>query len=268
MAAGTSSAWIRHQLLVRGLQVGVLTAAVALWVWARRPGGVSPIILPKIDEVWTELTLLVRSSEFYDALRVTMIEVFIALALSAALGFVIAFWAARSDLRTRVVEPLLVWGYLVPHVLFYPVIILWLGIGSSSKIAYAVSAAVFPIAFNCLRAFRSVDPSLVQLGRAYGASPRQIDWQIKFRASVPLAAAGLRIGAALTMVTVIVAEMLSASNGLGYLLKFYSQSFNQAKAYAVIVTILCVAGLLHVLFNRLLPREASERGGSTTTTRA
>jgi ABC-type nitrate/sulfonate/bicarbonate transport system permease component len=263
--SSSSSEWLRHQLLVRGLQLGVLAAGIVLWIWARRPGGVSPIILPKIDEVWHELTLMVRSSEFYDALRVTLIEVGISLFVAATIAFLIAFWAARSDLRTRVVEPLLVWGYLVPHVLFYPVIILWMGIGMSSKIAYAVSAAVFPIAFNCLRAFRSVDPSLVQLGQAYGASPRQIDWQIKFRASVPLAAAGLRIGAALTMVTVIVAEMLTSSNGLGYLLKFYSQSFNQAKSYAVIVIILVVAGSLHLLFNRLLPSGAADRSQRSTT---
>jgi len=155
--SSSSSEWLRHQLLVRALQIGVLGAGIVLWIWARRPGGVSPIILPKINEVWHELTLLVRSSEFYDALRVTLIEVGISLVVAATLAFLIAFWAARTDLRTRVVEPLLVWGYLVPHVLFYPVIILWMGIGMSSKIAYAVSAAIFPIAFNCLRAFRSVD---------------------------------------------------------------------------------------------------------------
>jgi NitT/TauT family transport system permease protein len=129
----------------------------------------------------------------------------------------------------------------------------------SSKIAYAASSAFFPIAFNCLRAFRGVDPKYVAVGRAYGASPRQMDWQIKFRASVPMAAAGLRIGCALTMVTVLVAEMLSATNGLGYLLKFYSQSFNTARSYAIILVILLVVGAFHFLISKLLPKNMEGR---------
>jgi len=241
------------------LRLVVIVAFFGVWGWAQGPGEASTLIVPKIGDVFNEFFSFLRAGEVYDALRVTLIEIVIALLIGALSAFVVAFWAARTDLRAKVVEPLLVWGYLVPHVLFYPIIILWLGVGMSSKIAYAASSAFFPIAFNCLRAFRSVDPKYVALGRAYGASPRQMDWQIKFRASVPMAAAGLRIGCALTLVTVLVAEMLSATNGLGYLLKYYSQSFNTARSYAIILVILLVVGLFHFLISRLLPKNMEGR---------
>lgn len=247
---------IKHGLKVRALQAGTVAAAVALWLYAQGPGDVSPVILPELGAVLTEFATFWTSPEIYRAMGVTMAEIFIALAIAALLGFLIGFWGARTDLRAGVLEPLLVWGYLIPHVLFYPLIILWFGIGIPSKIVYAASSAVFPIAFNCLRAFRGVDPRYIDVGRAYGASPRQMDWLIKLRASIPIAGAGLRIGAALCMVTVIVAEMLASTQGLGYLLKFYSQSFNAARSYAIIMVVLVVVGIFQFLIKRLLPSDA------------
>lgn len=249
---------VSHRVRVRIVQLGTLAAAVVAWLWAQGPGDVSPIILPRLNEVITEFIKFVESPEVYRAIAVTMSEILVALVIAAVLGFVVAFWAARTDFRSKVVEPLLVWGYLVPHVLFYPMIILWFGIGSPSKVVYAASSAVFPIAFNCLRAFRGVDPKFVNVGRAYGASARQMDWQIKLRASIPLAAAGLRIGAALCMVTVIVAEMLSSTDGLGYLLKYYAQSFNTARSSAIIAVILIVVGIFQFGVKKLLPNEAKD----------
>ena len=217
-----------------------------------------PVILPRVQDVLNEFVHFIGASEVYQALGVTMVEILISLVIAAVVGIGLAFWAARTDLRAKVVEPLLVWGYLVPHILFYPIIILLFGVDVPSKVAYAASSAVFPIGFNCLRAFRGVDPKFISVGRAYGASPRQMDRQIKLPASVPLAAAGLRIGAALTMVTVISAEMISSTNGLGYLLKFYSQSFNTEKAYAIILMIILVVGIFQLAIGKLLPRPESD----------
>jgi ABC-type nitrate/sulfonate/bicarbonate transport system permease component len=245
-----------HLLQVRALQLGVLALVVAAWLYAQGPGDVSRVILPELGAVLEAFFAFLASPEVYEALAVTMTEIFVALLAAGVLGFLIGFWGARSELRAGVLEPLLVWGYLVPHVLFYPLLILWFGIGEPSKILYAASSAIFPIAFNCLRAFRRVDPRYVAVGRAYGASPRQMDWLIKLRASIPIAGAGLRIGAALCMVTVVVAEMLASTRGLGYLLKYYAQSFSTAKSYAIILVVLLVVGVFQFVIKRLLPANA------------
>lgn len=242
-----------HRLKVYAVRAVTAAAAVALWLYAQGPGDVSPIILPKLDRVISEFWKFLTSADVYRAAGVTIGEIFVALFIAGVLGFAVGFWAARTQLRAAVVEPLLVWGYLVPHILFYPLIILWFGVGVSSKIVYAASSAVFPIAFNCLRGFRGVDPSFLNVGRAYGASPRQMDWMIKLRAGLPMAAAGLRLGAALCMITVIVAEMLASTRGLGYLLKFYSQSFSTARVYAIIFVVLIIVGAFQFAVKKLLP---------------
>lgn len=255
-AVPVSSSRRRHMAKVRGLQLSALAAIVLAWLYGQGPGDVSPIILPELLAVLEAFGQFVVSPEIYEAIAITMTEIFVSLLIAGVLGFLIGFWGARTELRAGVLEPLLVWGYLVPHVLFYPLIILWFGIDTPSKIVYAASSAVFPIAFNCLRAFRRVDPRYIAVGRAYGASNRQMDWLIKLRASVPVAAAGLRIGAALSMVTVIVAEMLASTGGLGYLLKFYAQSFSTARSYAIILVVLLVVGVFQFAIKKLLPANA------------
>lgn len=244
------------QTKARILQVFALCLFLGTWLYMQRPGGVSKLILPLLSQVVREFIGFLTSAELYGHARITFVELFAAFAISSIAGLSVGFWGARSRLRARVLEPLLVWGYLVPTILFYPLFLLWFGFGMSSKIGYGAVSAFFPIAFNSLRGFARVDERFVKVGKAYGASPRQLDLLIKFRAGLPMAAAGLKLGAALTMITVIVAEMLGAHRGLGYLIQFYSQSFAPARTYAVIAVVLLIVGLFYFLLRRLLREEA------------
>ena len=241
-----------HQFKVKLVQLAAAAAILGNWYYQTGPGEVSPLILPPIPKMVQELLHFFGTSELYSAILVTFKEVFIALALATITGLAVGFVGARSAIRSQVFEPILVWIYQVPMILFYPLFLLWLGFGSSSKIGYAAVSTFFPIAFNSLRAFSSVDPKYVQMGRAFGATPTQLDLSIKFRAGLPLAAAGIRIGTAVCMVTVIVAEMLGSSEGLGYMVHYYAESYNAAKMYASIVIVLMMVGLFYSVVKKLL----------------
>lgn len=255
----TSSRLSVYWLKVQAARIIALGAGLGYWLYAVGPGGASPLVLPEPLDVWREFAGLVRDSAVYSAALYTFVEIAIAFSIASVVGVTVGFVGARSRLSASVLEPMLVWGYLVPHILFYPLIILWFGIGPESKIVYAASSAIFPIGYNCLKGFRTVEPKYMLVGRAFGASPRQIDMHIKLRAGLPVAAAGLRIGAALTMITIIVAEMLASTNGLGFLIRAYSQSFLTARMYAMIVVVLCVVAVYHVIVGKLLPNAPSER---------
>lgn len=243
-----------HKTMVIALRLAALGSIYGAWLYAIGPGDISPLILPEPGKVVEAIWGFLQNSELYGALRVTMFAIMTSLVLATVFGFMIGFWGARTKRRAAVVEPLLVWGYLVPHILFYPLLVLWFGVGVTSKIAYSATSAVLPIAFNCLRAFRTVDAKYVNVGRAFGASPHQLDLLIKLRAGIPMAAAGLRLGAALAMITVVVAEMLSSTQGLGYMLKLYSQSFATAKSMALTFIILAVVGVFLFVIDKILPK--------------
>jgi ABC-type nitrate/sulfonate/bicarbonate transport system permease component len=241
-----------HRLRVLGLRGAVVALLVLAWLYAHGTGEVSPLVLPGMGDVASEFLELLTSATVYQAAAVTMLEILVTIVIAGLLGFGIGFWGARSDRRARVLEPLLVWAYLVPMVLFYPLFVLWFGIDIESKIAFAAVASFPPIAFNCLRGFRRVEERYVNVGRAFGASPGQLDRTIKLRAGLPMAAAGLKIGAALAMVTVIVAEMLASSQGLGYLISASSASFLTARTYATIIVVLLIVSIFQFAVRSLL----------------
>lgn len=248
-----------RRFAVYGLRVLAIAVVAGAWLYGLGPGDVSPILLPRMAPVWHELRDQLSSSEVYSAIAVTMQEIVIALVIAGAAGFVVGFWGARSEFRARILEPLLVWAYLVPTILFYPLFVVWFGVGMQSKIVYATFNAFFVIAFNCVRAFRTIDQRYVTAGRAFGASKFQLDWLVKFRAGLPLAVAGLRLGAALTMVTTIAAEMLASDQGLGMLIRRSSDSFLSAQTYSLIIVALLVVIIFHFALRLVIPSNNGER---------
>jgi ABC-type nitrate/sulfonate/bicarbonate transport system permease component len=242
---------IRHRILVWGLRIALIAVLLGLWLYGNGPGHVSTLLLPIFSGVVTTLGQLVIVPTFWSAVAETLFEMAIAFVIAAVVGTLLGFWAARGPLRAKTIEPLAVWGYMAPLFLFYPLFLLWFGVDAPSKISLAAVSSVFPIIYGSIRAFRSVDEIYLRVGRAYGATNRQIDWLIKLRASLPVLASAFRIGAAYSITTVLAAEVLSSLNGLGYLLAQAAQSFNASEAFALVFAIVVIVALLQMLLNRV-----------------
>ncbi|TDD27904.1 ABC transporter permease [Kribbella turkmenica] len=251
-AGAKGSAGFQYGLKLWALRALLVAIIAGAWSYAAGPGGVADILLPSIPQVAAELGSLVKDPVIWRAAGLTLGEMAIAFVLGASLGIVVGLWAGRRNLRARVTDPLLAWGYIVPSVVFYPLFLLWFGLGSSSKVLYAAVGAFFPIAFNTIRGLKSVDPKFVRLGKAFGASKRQLDVSIKLGAAMPMVLSGVRIGVALTTIAVILGEMLAASAGLGFEL---AKSFNvlqTARGFAVMVILMVLVGLVQLVANRAL----------------
>lgn len=233
------------------LRVLGLAALFGAWAYGTGPGGVSPIVLPEISAVWGQLTELIADSEVWSGAGLTVFELIAAFAIALVCGVLVGFLCGRTPLRAEVAEPLIAWGYLVPLVLFYPLIIIWFGVGVESKIAYGALSSFFPIAFNSLRGFRAIDQRYLEVARAFGANGGQTDWQVKVPAAMPMMLAGIRIGAALCMITVILAEMLASTRGLGYQLARASQTLQVAQAFGLIAILLVFVAIVQFSINRL-----------------
>ncbi|MDR0360469.1 MAG: ABC transporter permease [bacterium] len=244
----------RQRVITWGLRVLLVAAIIGGWLYATGPARVSPLLLPKVSQVVSNLGTLLTSHELWSGAGVTVLEIVIAFAFSVAGGFTVGFWASRSRLRTVTVEPLLAWGYMAPLIVFYPLFILWFGVGMWSKIGYGAVSGFLPVAYNTVRGFRSVDARYIRVGTAFGASPMQLDWVVKLGASLPMVLAGIRIGTAINVITVILAEMLSATRGLGYELSQAAQLLNAGTSYALIVILLVIVACFQGLIQRITRR--------------
>lgn len=240
------------RLRVRALQVLAIVVLLGGWAVASETELVAPTILPPPHLVAEELVALVQEASLWQATWITVTELVIALALATVIGVVGGFLLSRNARVARAVEPLLAWGYIFPFALLYPLFIMWFGAGPESKIAYALANGVFPIAFNTMRGLSHIDEKYLQVAKAYRASKHQIDRHIKIGAAWPMILAGIRIGAGMVMVTVVLGEVLGADGGLGYEIQQAVNTFQIVKSYALIVFLVALTAVMLWAIERLL----------------
>ena len=104
----------------------------------------------------------------------------------------------------------------IPHLALIPLVILWFGIDEQAKIFLVALGVFFPIYVNTLHGVRSVDRQLLEMGRAYGMSERGLFLRVVLPGALPSVFVGLRYGLGIMWLTLIVAETISASPGIGY----------------------------------------------------
>jgi ABC-type nitrate/sulfonate/bicarbonate transport system permease component len=125
----------------------------------------------------------------------------------------------------------------MPSVAIIPVAILALGLGDAMIVAVTVYACVWPVLINTIDGVRNIERTLVDTGRSFGLSARQILWQIILPAASPYIVTGLRIGLAIALILVTTAEMVAGSRGLGFFILDEERSMNSGNMYAGIILV-------------------------------
>lgn len=154
----------------------------------------------------------------------------------------------RIRLLEDILNPFINAIYSIPRIVFIPLLILWFGLGISSKVALIVLLAVFPILINTYSGVRNVDRSLIDLARSFNANQKQILSKIIFPASLPFIFTGIRLGIGMAVIGMILSEMFTSLTGLGALLIIYANRFQTAKVFAIIIVLSLIGiGLTAIL---------------------
>jgi NitT/TauT family transport system permease protein len=178
---------------------------------------------------------------------VTSAEVVAGFFIGSLLGMFIGYALGMSPAVEFVLSPYILALQIAPKVAFAPLFILWLGFTVYPKILVAVLIVFFPIMVNVLTAIRTVDPDLISLARSFKAGRAQIFWKIEFPASLPPLFSGLRIGATLAVIGVVVGELVGGNEGLGFLLVFGEGQANTAMVFVSIIMLTFVGIVAYVL---------------------
>jgi NitT/TauT family transport system permease protein/taurine transport system permease protein len=239
-------------MIPSGVLRWTIVAAVLLsWEVLPRAGLVPALFLPPLTAT---LHVAVADWREYAAnLGVTLWEVAASMLLACGGGLAAgAVVGSVAGLRVTLL-PVLSSLYAVPLVIVYPVLTVWFGIGPASKIAFAGLYGFFPTTLATAAGIRTIDPSLLLAARSMGASPLQRIALVVLPASIPTVLAGLRLGGALVIVGVVVAEMLVATEGIGYLVSRYRTILDSPHVFAAVLLVLVVA-LAFDLMMRMLER--------------
>lgn len=174
---------------------------------------------------------------------VTLNEAVTGFLIGVAVGFAIAVVITLSATLSKILMPYIVGLQVLPKVAIAPILYIILGFTDTSRILLIVILTFFPIVINTSTGLRDVDRNLVYLLKSLGASEATIFRKVRLPNSLPYFFDGLKIGVSGALVGAIVAEFVSSSEGLGFLILNSQFTFNTTAAFAAFV-ILTVLGLL------------------------
>jgi NitT/TauT family transport system permease protein len=201
----------------------IIIVILGTWEAVRRLDLVGPLLLASPSEI---VGAFVKSwPDYFLALRFTIAEIVAGMA---------PFFGATA-------WPLLSSLFAVPLITWYPLFMVWFGLGTMSKIVYAAVAGFFPIAINTMNGIRGLDRRYLLFGQAIGCSRRQVVFRILLPMAMPSIVSGLRIGTGLVVIGVIVAEMLASFGGIGYLISYYRSIYATDHVYLGILFALACA---------------------------
>jgi NitT/TauT family transport system permease protein len=194
---------------------------------------------------------------------VTLAETFMGFALGSALAFSIGIAVAMSRRVEYYLYPFIVMFQAMPKVALAPLVIIWFGLGITSKIVAAALVAFFPLMVNTIAGLRSADEDRVNLMRSLAASRWQIFWMLQLPNAMPYIFAGLEIAMIFALIGAIVGEFVGATAGLGMLIQSMNFTMDVAGQFSILLILsalgLTLSGLIGVIRRRVLFWDPSQK---------
>lgn len=234
------------------IEIGFIGMLVIIWeTLARVSFAELNLVFPSIIEILGATTTIIVSGSIVPHFLTTVQEVIVAFVLAAVVGISLGVALGSNEFVAQGIEPVIYYISSVPKLLLYPIMLLALGIGFESKVAMGFFSALFPITVNTITGTLSVRESLVKVAHSNGASPFQTFQKVYVPSIATHILNGLRIGAGVAVIGVIIAEHYAARSGLGNRVLYYFSNFEMARMYAVLVVIFVLSfaanrGLLKV----------------------
>lgn len=241
-SAGRSAPRFGRNARIRVLQIALLLVLLIGWeIIGRRIG--SFVLVPP-SAVAQAFTRMVASGELMLALRDSIYGLLLGYAIAIIVGVTVGTLMGWYRSVAIILDPFVSALYAIPVAALVPLLLLWLGIGSTARIVTISLFAVFEILIASYTGVREVDQRLIEMARSYGASQRQLFMKVVFFDALPVVFAGLRIGAGRSVKGMIVAELLFAVTGLGGLVLRASSNYQTAKILVVVVVVSLIGVLL------------------------
>jgi ABC-type nitrate/sulfonate/bicarbonate transport system permease component len=239
--------------LIYALRFGALAAFLIIWETASRAGLVDKLFASSPSLIAAKFVEMVGDGSIWPHVAATAGVTAAGFGLAVLIGVPVGILMGRSELINATAEPFVAALYASPQVAFLPLLIIWLGIGFTSKVALVFIGSVIIMIINTETGVAQVDPRLVETARSFTASERQVLTKIVLPAALPIILAGMRLAIGRALVMVVVAEIYASNRGLGYLIFQAGGLYDTAQVF-VGVGILAAAGVTLTALLRALER--------------
>lgn len=252
-ADGLSVPWSRPSPKRKGVSARAVSAVtilvvLALWALSARLQLVSPVFLPSPAAVWNKFITVARDG-FVDATLLqhavaSLGRVFAALVAALAIGVPVGLAIGISTIGRGIFDPLLEFLRPIPPLAYLPLVIIWFGIGEPSKILVIAIAMLAPVALSTASGVRGVSQERINAASSLGATQRQVVRHVILPSALPSILTGLRIALGAGWSTLVAAELVAATRGLGFMIQSAAQFL---VTDVVVMGILVIAAIAFVL---------------------
>ena len=245
---------------IRRLVVGRLApwllpiALLALWQLFASIGWISTRVAPAPSAVIQAAYRLARSGELVDDMGVSFVRAAVGFAIGGAIGVELGLLNGLLPAASRVLDSTLQMIRNVPHLALIPLVILWFGIGEEAKIFLVAFGAFFPVYLNTYHGVRTVDPDLREMARVYGLTRSELFRHVIFHGALPSILIGIRYALGFTWLTLIVAETIAATSGVGYM-TMNARDFLQTDVVVLGILIYALLGKMADVVTVLVERQ-------------
>ena len=238
----------RHRRALINFTIRLVSLAIALALWELAARNVDPVLFTSPSKVAVAAYTMVLSGELWTYLAPSLGVLLCGLTLAALIGIATGLLLARFWVLDVALGVYITFLYSTPSVALVPLIVLWAGFEFPAKVVILFLFAFFPMAINTYQGVKNVDPKLIEVGRAFRCSERQLWVNIVLPGALPFIVTGLRLAVGRGLIGMVLADLYTAISGIGYLIVRTAATYQVDKMFVPIVTL----GILGVTLTALL----------------
>ena len=222
---------------------GLLVLFFAGWQIASTAGWLNAAIIPPLDKIFVALWNGITQGALLGDITISLQRAGLAFAAAIVVGIPLGLFMGQIRPLEQALDPILQLFRQTSALALYPIFILLLGLGETSKVFVIFWAALFPILLSTISGVKEVDTKLLEMARTFGAGRLTLFYRVIVPASVPSIFIGLRLSATTALLLLIAAEMIGANQGIGFRVMNAQYNFQIPMMFAAIF-LLAFAGLL------------------------
>jgi NitT/TauT family transport system permease protein len=226
---------------VTALRVIIIIAVLVGWEALAVSGLLYRDVVPTLGAIGKALYVTLKDPAFYGHLGITAYEIAIALLIGGVSGLAVGILLGGSKFLSRAYEAYLYYLGPCPKIIFFPVMIMWFGVGPGSKVAMGAISCFFPVALNVAGGMREIDKVLIRVGKSFRANTWQMVTKIYLPAMRHPVINGVRIGLGVALIGTLLAETKLSNRGIGFLVIQAYSIFNMPQMYALLIILFVIS---------------------------
>ncbi len=220
------------------LRTVVLVGAVAALEIACRTGAIAPTMVVAPSDMVVGMVEALGTASFWGHFGTTVRAVAVAMVISITVGFCVGFGLTRMPPVRRAISPFLASYYSIPHIAFYPLLIVIFGLGRTPLIVLATLFAMVAMILATMAGLDRVPTVLAKTARVHRLTLVEEIWRVRLPAAAPHILSGLKLAIAYSFIGVIAGEFIMSTEGIGHEIAYAYDNFNNQRMYALILIVL------------------------------